>query len=357
MINTESSSLVGGGSGTGKPNIARDRGVATRMTNKQLLIEIGEAISKEINGLSDLENAKPTDTKAIMNIRDSDDDQSLSSPASTDTDDSEDSQGSGSEASNDTSDAKDPNSGATVDSSEPRRRHYESKTRSQPGTFGRNEGNGLLLNHVNLNISEIAGMRDRANIAYKQINFLIDLKLKHNNVIDSKKALSLTQGINAATAQTQKSVDTTASLTLYTTKLAEKADKEGRTVMVFTVVTIIFVSTSFPYCSYTSLPGGQVCLETCLSPKTMNIQRAATTQLLRTQLDVVDCTCKLINDSFHSPLWPLCFSLTSASTRKLTTSLISVTLPLSCVRCTLAYNHIMKLKNLQSLSRQSSRPY
>jgi hypothetical protein len=187
-------------------------------------------------------------------------------------------------------------------------------------------------------------MRDRANVAYKQINFLIDLELKHNNFIDSKKALSLTQGINTATAQTQKSVDTT------TTKLAKKADEEGSTIMVFTVVTIIFVSTSFPC-------GGKVCLENRLSPTTTNIQREATTQLLRMQSDVVDYTCKLINDSFHFPLWPLCSSLISASTRKLTTSLISVTLPLSCVRCTLAYNHIMKLKNLQSLSRQSSRPY
>jgi hypothetical protein len=68
-------------------------------------------------------------------------------------------------------------------------------------------------------------------------------------VIDSKKALkltaetaSLTQGINQSTAQTQRSVDTTATLTIQTTKLAEKADQEGSTIMVFTVVTIIFVS-------------------------------------------------------------------------------------------------------------------
>jgi predicted ATP-dependent serine protease len=63
----------------------------------------------------------------------------------------------------------------------------------------------------------------------------VDLKLKHNTVIDSRKTLHLTQSIKQSTAQTQNSAE-------QTTRLAEKADKEGSTILVFTVVTIIFVS-------------------------------------------------------------------------------------------------------------------
>ncbi|KAJ4291881.1 hypothetical protein N0V90_009777 [Kalmusia sp. IMI 367209] len=121
----------------------------------------------------------------------------------------------------------------------------ENNQDARPRTIWAQHGDGLLLNHVNLSIEEIRGMRERATRAYNSVNFLIDLKLKHNNVIDSNKALelssktaSLTKSINESTAQTKNSVETTEAL-------AKKADKEGSTIMVFTVVTIIFLPLSF----------------------------------------------------------------------------------------------------------------
>ncbi|KAL5418824.1 hypothetical protein PMIN06_004488 [Paraphaeosphaeria minitans] len=97
---------------------------------------------------------------------------------------------------------------------------------------------GLLLNYVYRSIEDINGMMDRTNRAYKSLNALVDLKLKHNTVIESRKTLNLTHSINESTAQTQSSIE-------QTTKLAEKADKEGSTILVFTIVTIIFLPMSF----------------------------------------------------------------------------------------------------------------
>lgn len=62
----------------------------------------------------------------------------------------------------------------------------------------------------------------------------MDLKLKHNTVVDSRKTLNLTHSIAKSTAQTQDSIE-------QTTRLAEKADKEGSTILVFTIVSVIFV--------------------------------------------------------------------------------------------------------------------
>jgi hypothetical protein len=52
----------------------------------------------------------------------------------------------------------------------------------------------------------------------------VDLKLKHNTFVDSAKSLKLNEEIKS---------------------LAKKADDQGRTIMTFTIVTIIFVGTLY----------------------------------------------------------------------------------------------------------------
>ncbi|KAI8937014.1 hypothetical protein NX059_006237 [Plenodomus lindquistii] len=111
----------------------------------------------------------------------------------------------------------------------------------------------LPLTMVRANISDIEGMTQRAQKAYKavrkkppgnapkqltnaasQLNLLVDLKLKHNDVKGSNDSLRLTR-------DTAKLTENIAGLTANMAGLAEKADQQGRTVMTFTIVTIIFV--------------------------------------------------------------------------------------------------------------------
>ncbi|KAF2110783.1 hypothetical protein BDV96DRAFT_635365, partial [Lophiotrema nucula] len=131
----------------------------------------------------------------------------------------------------------------------------------------------LPLELVSRSVEEINGMMDRAKRVQKDLNLLVDLKFKHNNVIDSRQSLdmtkrtadmtsktvALTTQIKLSEDQSVKLAKSTAELTKRindateqtklsteeTMKLAQKADKEGRTVMVFTIVTIIFLPLSF----------------------------------------------------------------------------------------------------------------
>ncbi|KAF2847123.1 hypothetical protein T440DRAFT_521117 [Plenodomus tracheiphilus IPT5] len=64
-------------------------------------------------------------------------------------------------------------------------------TRSVWGDRADPEDFSLPIAMVNASIDDIEGMTKRAEKAYKALNFLVDLKLKHNNVIDSKYSLSL----------------------------------------------------------------------------------------------------------------------------------------------------------------------
>jgi len=102
----------------------------------------------------------------------------------------------------------------------------------------------------------------RGVLKSSQLNFLVDLKFKHNNVIDSKKSLNMSQTTKdlttkisesgeksvslsnetkALTSEIKRSTEATCEAVDKTADLATKADRDGRTVMVFTVVTIIFV--------------------------------------------------------------------------------------------------------------------
>ncbi|ORY12883.1 hypothetical protein BCR34DRAFT_286855 [Clohesyomyces aquaticus] len=118
---------------------------------------------------------------------------------------------------------------------------------------------GLPTELLDASINDVQGMVERANRAYKALNFLVDLKFRHNNVIDSKRSLELSTETANLTAQIKSSEEKSAALTerirestdatqrsaRESAYLAQKADKEGRTVMVFTVVTIIFLPLSF----------------------------------------------------------------------------------------------------------------
>ncbi|RGP72184.1 ankyrin repeat [Fusarium sporotrichioides] len=70
---------------------------------------------------------------------------------------------------------------------------------------------------VQLSMSEIEHMIDGANNAFNALNLLIDLKQKQSNVMDAR----------------------------YARMQAEESVKQGKTIMVFTIVTIIFLPLSF----------------------------------------------------------------------------------------------------------------
>ncbi|KAK6709503.1 hypothetical protein SNK04_010449 [Fusarium graminearum] len=70
---------------------------------------------------------------------------------------------------------------------------------------------------VKLSIDEIEDMIDGANNAYSALNLLIDLKQKQSNVMDAR----------------------------YARVQAEQSARQGKTIMVFTIVTIVFLPLSF----------------------------------------------------------------------------------------------------------------
>lgn len=84
-------------------------------------------------------------------------------------------------------------------------------------------------------------------------NLTAQIKSSEDQSVElATKTANLTLSITQSTTATEDSVRKTEKLTKKTNDLAEKADKEGRTVMVFTVVTIIFVSCLIGF-SYRSL--------------------------------------------------------------------------------------------------------
>ncbi|GIJ92507.1 hypothetical protein Asppvi_001785 [Aspergillus pseudoviridinutans] len=75
----------------------------------------------------------------------------------------------------------------------------------------------LPLAKVNASIDEINAMLERARRANQSINFLIDLKLKQNSVMDAQESLKMTR----------------------------ETTKQGRTVLIFTLTTLVFLPLSF----------------------------------------------------------------------------------------------------------------
>ncbi|KAJ5174671.1 uncharacterized protein N7482_000548 [Penicillium canariense] len=84
-------------------------------------------------------------------------------------------------------------------------------TRNDPDDFS------LPLAMVNASIDEINAMLERAGRASQSINFLIDVKLKQNSVMDAQESLKMTR----------------------------ETTKHGRTILIFTLTTIVFLPLSF----------------------------------------------------------------------------------------------------------------
>ncbi|KAH6708782.1 hypothetical protein BKA61DRAFT_557600 [Leptodontidium sp. MPI-SDFR-AT-0119] len=80
-------------------------------------------------------------------------------------------------------------------------------------------------------IDEISKMFQRAKKANQALDFLVDLKQKQSNVLDSR----------SARIQTEESL----KMTEQTVKMTKENKRQGKTLMVFTIVTIIFLPLSF----------------------------------------------------------------------------------------------------------------
>jgi hypothetical protein len=106
-----------------------------------------------------------------------------------------------------------------------------------------------------------------------QLNHLIDLKQKYANVIEARLARDEAEQTRKQAEATHRLGEESARQTEAAHKLAEETARQGNTLMVFTIVTIVFVSyhrflractllmtipqaTSFVY-------GGILCLEHC----------------------------------------------------------------------------------------------
>ncbi|KAH8652160.1 hypothetical protein BX600DRAFT_472039 [Xylariales sp. PMI_506] len=82
----------------------------------------------------------------------------------------------------------------------------------------------LPINTVQLSIDEIERMARRAAKANQALDFLVDLKQKQSNVMDAR----------SARVQAEESL-----------KMTKESEKQGKTIMVFTIVTIVFLPLSF----------------------------------------------------------------------------------------------------------------
>ncbi|KAI3320968.1 hypothetical protein HD806DRAFT_504125 [Xylariaceae sp. AK1471] len=82
----------------------------------------------------------------------------------------------------------------------------------------------LPLSTVQLSVGEIEKMAQRAAKANQALDFLVDLKQKQSNVMDAR----------SARIQAEESF-----------KLTKQAERQGKTIMVFTIVTIVFLPLSF----------------------------------------------------------------------------------------------------------------
>ncbi|KAF8853541.1 hypothetical protein BDZ45DRAFT_75687 [Acephala macrosclerotiorum] len=112
---------------------------------------------------------------------------------------------------------------------------------------------------VQVCIDEIGRMFQRARKANQALDFLVDLKQTQSNVLDSRSAriqaeeslkmteqsVTMTREMVNLTGQTAETNAQIVTLTQETVKMNEENKKQGKTLMVFTIVTIIFLPLSF----------------------------------------------------------------------------------------------------------------
>ncbi|KAH6999191.1 hypothetical protein BKA56DRAFT_608696 [Ilyonectria sp. MPI-CAGE-AT-0026] len=99
------------------------------------------------------------------------------------------------------------------------------------------EGNSsrtLLTKEVNASIEDAKDMSSRAQAVHEALNLLIDLKLKHNSVIDTNQTIQ--QGIEAAELGAA-----TAQQGEESVRQGRESARQGRIILIFTITTIAFV--------------------------------------------------------------------------------------------------------------------
>ncbi|KAE9366832.1 hypothetical protein N431DRAFT_384803 [Stipitochalara longipes BDJ] len=101
--------------------------------------------------------------------------------------------------------------------------------------------NKVLLSHL----ERIQKMNDLAANTYQALNDLLDLKQKEFNVSEARKQAEITARHVEIADQSQKQGQRQVTLAEATMAQAEETARQGKTVMLFTVVTIIFLPLSF----------------------------------------------------------------------------------------------------------------
>ncbi|KAK4447114.1 hypothetical protein QBC34DRAFT_143339 [Podospora aff. communis PSN243] len=104
--------------------------------------------------------------------------------------------------------------------------HGNSVASVYPGweTSGTAASTSLPLAAVKESMDDIARMNERASKAFNALHFLVDLKQKQSSVIDSRSAC----------IQAEESL-----------KVTQETKRQGKTITVFTIVTIVFLPMSF----------------------------------------------------------------------------------------------------------------
>ncbi|KUJ13579.1 uncharacterized protein LY89DRAFT_737554 [Mollisia scopiformis] len=105
-------------------------------------------------------------------------------------------------------------------------------------TWSNSKQRNLPLAIVQRSIDEVGSMFQRAKKANEALDFLVDLKQKQSSVLDARSARIQTEG---SLKMTQKLVE----LTGVTVEINKENERQGKTLMVFTIVTIIFLPLSF----------------------------------------------------------------------------------------------------------------
>ncbi|KAI0384250.1 hypothetical protein F5Y04DRAFT_278254 [Hypomontagnella monticulosa] len=113
------------------------------------------------------------------------------------------------------------------------------------GTGRDPEGYSLPLRTIQLSIDGTERMAQRAAKAYNALDFLVNLKQKQSDVLDGRSMRIQAEDMETQTRDMQAQTRAMRTLAKESLKMTEQSARSGQTLMVFTIVTIVFLPMSF----------------------------------------------------------------------------------------------------------------